>query len=118
MNAETYPQRRFTDGRPVDENQETTVPVLLAQAVEDLAVYEPIQAAVVELLETEDPQVIEAYLLSWKQALRHHLEATAVSAVDNFLTGFHEFQADPELAGQLGSSPEIDSPVSEPPITP
>lgn len=118
MSAETRPERRFTDGRPVDENRETAVPALLAQAVEDLAVYEPVQATIAKLLGTEDQQVVAAYLLSWKQALRQHLEATALSAVDNFVAGFHQFQANPELVGQALFNPEIDSPDSGTPIAP
>jgi uncharacterized Zn finger protein len=118
MNAETRPERRFTDGPPLDENQETAVPALLTQAVEDLAVYEPVQTAIADLLGTEDQQVVEAYLLSWKQALRHQLEATALSAVDNFVTGFHQFQADLELEGQVNSTPESGNSGSEPPLVP
>lgn len=116
MTAETRPQRRFADGRPVDENQETAVPALLAQAVDDLAVYEPIQAAIAELESTEDPQVVEAYLLSWKQALRHHLESTALSAVENFVAGFQQFQAESGPAGQAVSTSESDNPDNQPPI--
>lgn len=118
MTAETRPQRRFADGRPVDENQETAVPTLLAQAVDDLAVYEPIQMAITELQRMEDPQAVAAYLLSWKQALRHQLESTALSAVDTFVAGFHQFQADAGMANQVVSGPEIDNPNSETPIAP
>lgn len=118
MSAETHPQRRFTNGLPVDENQETAVPALLTQAVEDLAVYEPVQAAIAELLGTEDQQVVEAYLLSWKQALRQQLETTALSAVDTFVAGFHQFRAESEMAGQGGPDPASDNPDNQPPITP